>query len=265
MASNYNSPLSDKLPVIGDDNFESAIKLADVVGYGRGLLPKQADDSGPFKGGFDIQLIPESEWKERIEEREAKKATNRLFYDWAGIACKNQKSTNYCWIFAATTAVEHLHALKTSEAVELSPASAGSKITGFRNVGGWSTRGVRYIAENGVVPTSLWPDTAIDRDYDKAESWEAAKRFRVTEWMELDEGNFPQVVTCMLLRIPLAVGYSWWSHAIVAVDVVIQDGEVCLLCRNSWGSDYGDNGYFVLKGKKKIPDDAVAPRSMVLT
>jgi hypothetical protein len=68
-------------------------------------------------------------------------------------------------------------------------------------------------------------------------------------------------MTCLFLRIPVAVGYNWWSHEVCAVDPVrVSAGNYGIRIRNSWGSSYGEDGFATLAGSKAIPDDAVAPR-----
>jgi hypothetical protein len=233
--------------------------------YGRGWEPEPQGFSSGVSSAFDLPLIPESEWPSRIEERERKGLTFRALGDRLNLPCKNQRSTSYCWIFAATSSVEYLFAQKHNRVQQLSPASVGCKITGFRNVGGWSTRGLRYITEHGVVPQELWPESAISREHDKPDAWARAMQYQVTEWMELESRNFAQLISTLLSGFPVACGFNWWGHATIALDPVIVGGEVCVAHRNSWGNDYGENGYFVLKGSKKHADDGIAPRSMVLT
>ena len=39
---------------------------------------------------------------------------------------------------------------------------------------------------------------------------------------------------------------------------LLDDGSIGVVCRNSWGSDYGDDGYFVLTKSKCIPSGSFA-------
>ena len=150
--------------------------------------------------------------------------------------------------------------MQHNEQVILSPASAGARIKGFHNVGGWGTEGLRFIVENGVCPVEKWPANAIQRSYLTADNIALAKKYRITEWYDLRPRNYKQLISCVLRNWPVAVGYNWWSHEVTAYDAVIVDGKVLLRIRNSWSMNWGDAGFSVLSVAKGTPDDAVVPR-----
>ena len=72
-----------------------------------------------------------------------------------------------------------------------------------------------------------------------------------------------QLISCLLRRIPVAVGYDWWGHEVTAVDAIWLDGTVAIRIRNSWGMSWGNKGFSVLQGNKMIPADAVCARVAV--
>lgn len=251
-------------PIINDSTPESDHEPP--PGQSRGLeLPLSHNPAGGNYGDLAASfpqelLIPRSEWQARIQEKEERK--NRVSDELIrrGIKCKDQNGTNYCWINAPTHCIEIARAFQNQEYVELSPASVGSKIKGFRNDGGWGQEGLEYIAAHGVVPVSLWPANAINRQYDKPEAWTEADKFKATEWMELKPRTIDEMVSCWLRDIPTANGYNWWSHEVTGCDPIWLDGDIAGRLRNSWGMGYGSQGFFVLQGRKLIPDDCVAPR-----
>lgn len=171
-----------------------------------------------------------------------------------------------CWIFAPTYAVELLRMVSYGlDYVSLSPASAGARIKNFRNVGGWGTEAVEFIGENGLTPTRLWPDTAIDRRYYTQEAIDEAKKYRITEWWDLKPRSFAQLMTCLLLRIPVCIGLNWWGHEVLAVSgISLGNNRFAVRIRNSWGN-WGENGYGILSEAKATPDDAIAPRVVMST
>jgi len=242
---------------------------ADVVvpaNTGRGWIArdftKEPFGSLPFAGGFDVPLIPRSEWPERIEEMERKKSRVTDLCDAMGVKVKNQENTNYCWINAPVHCLEIIRAVQGQTHVELSPASVGSKIKNFKNVGGWGTEGLKYLVDHGAAPVSLWPANAIDRRYDTSAADAARAKFQVDEWWDIEPGNFDAVMTCLFLRIPIAAGLSWWGHEVTFMDPVKLDGRDRFGVRidNSWGLSWGERGRAVLTEDKATPDDAVAPR-----
>ena len=260
----FQSKLGPKEHVIGDENFRQ--HLFAPPGQAKGFLgsamrPRSCIEGVKTFNDLGISLVPESEWKERIEEREANKSTLKDFSIEAGLPCKDQASTNYCWINAPTHCVEVVNLLTTGEVASLSPASAGARIKGFRNVGGWGSQGLEWMRVNGVNRTKDWPDNAINRSYDTPENRERAKEFVVIEYYILN--SLAERVSCLFANIPIADGYNWWSHEVTGVDPVWVNGKVAIRTRNSWGMSYGDRGFFVLEGSKMMADDSVAIVSLM--
>lgn len=253
------------LPVIDDSNWQSV--LSDAISnphYGRGLIArdyaKQPYGSLEFAEPLPLPLIPESEWDARIKEQEESKSSLVHLCDAAGLKVKNQQKTNYCWINAPAHCIEILRVVQGQKYVELSPASVGAKIKNFRNVGGWGTEGLEYIAEHGLVPSSLWPNNAIDRKYDTPAADAERQKYQADEWWELKPRSLPEMATCLLQNIPVAIGLNWWGHEVTAVRLIRTSNGWGIVIDNSWGTSWGDNGRGVLTGSKMLPDDAVAPR-----
>ncbi len=218
--------------------------------------PLYGDIASPFP---QTLLIPEVDWQGMIEEQDETESSLNHLIKRSGLPHKNQERTLYCWINAVVHTVEIVRVVQNQEMVILSPASAGAQIKRFRNVGGWGREGLEWIIEHGVCPVELWPANAINKKYLTEEAVEASKRYKVTEWWELKPRNLRELVSCLLHRIPVAVGYDWWRHEVTAVGVVWKNGRIALLCRNSWPNE----DYVILQGNRMIPDDAVAPRVVV--
>lgn len=255
--------MSGRTPVLHDTTNSDEFFPKDK---GRGLQLYHRGSSGyagvanPFP---DSLLIPRSEWQARIKEREEKKSRIRDLCDQAKLPPKDQDQTDFCWGNAPTYLTEVMRVIQNEPMVILSPASVCAPLTDFKNEGGWGKWALQRISDHGAVPVDHWPANAINRKYDTPANDEIAASYRVTEWWELEPQNVDQLVTCLLLGYPVAVGYDWWSHEVSGIDPVWIDGDIGLLIRNSWGSSWKDNGYAILQGKRMIPDDAVAPRVAV--
>lgn len=211
----------------------------------------------------DDLLIPMSEMEARIKEAEETKTRLSDIVDQAGLPCKDQNGTNYCWINAPTHCVEIVRCWQNQEMVILSPASAGGPIKGFRNEGGWGKEGLEFIIKNGLVPVDKWPANAIQRSYYTEENKQIALNYRVTEWTECRPRNIQQVASLLLRKIPGASGLNWWSHEVTYYEPVWIDGTLAIRIRNSWGMQWGTKGYSILQGSKMLPDDYVCPRVAV--
>lgn len=284
--SEYYSQLSDKLVRINDHNFQKVVQYPVVNGeiMGRGRIPAPPTFSSGLPP-LSLPLIPPEEYDERIEEMERTKTTISHLCRHAKLPCKDQGRTNYCWINAPVHQIEIVRVVQGQPMVILSPASAGAPIKNFRNVGGWGTEGMRFLAEKGCCPVEKWPANAIDRRYYTEENRQLALQYRAEGWEELRPRSVPELFTCLLNRKPVGVGYNWWAHEVTACAVVILprslrpkrpfskephvveafealgDGKYALEIRNSWSMSWGDEGFGLLEGSRLIPDDAVVLQS----
>lgn len=256
-------------PVLTDEHGEDdeIFRIPDDQSAGLDLSLRSAAEYGygaaasPFPKSM---LIPRADWEPMIKEMEERKTRLSDLITQADLPCKDQKRTNYCWIYAPTHCVEISRLKQNQKRVVLSAASAGSVIKDFRNVGGWGKEGLEFIVERGLVPEDQWPNATISRQYNTGDNWQLADRYRVEKWLELRPRNIEELMSCLLRRIPVAVGYNWWRHEVTLVDPVWVDGQPGGRLRNSWSMNWpsqGAGGYSILQGKKLLPDDAVCPLS----
>jgi hypothetical protein len=249
--------------VIHEGNYEEVLR---PEGYG--LTPRDfaANPLGSltFAPPFDIPLIPESEWQSRLDAQKAAKAQLsdiRMRGDGGKmIPARNQKDSNYCWAHSSTGAVILGRAVNNLPYRDLSAFAVACKIKGFRNQGGWGGESMEFIAETGVPTSEFWPLCSWDRSNDNPKTWENAALHKATEWMEIDSQQMKaQLVTCLLLDIPVVSDFNWWSHSVVTIDLVsLNPFQTRIL--NSWGDDWSTNGMGILEGRRAIPSDAVALR-----
>ena len=230
-----------------------------------GLILPAGRGSGYAYGGVaepfpDSLLIPRSDWQAMIEELTQRASLLSLMCDELNVVVEDQSRTNYCWCNAPTHCMKIIRAIQGEPLIDLSAASVGAQITGYRNVGGWGKTALEFIASKGVVPTSLWPKNQIDRRYATPEALAAAQAYRFTEWWELEPNNLDQLASCLIRGFPVSVGLDWWSHQVTYVDPLWLDGEFAVRFDNSWGQGYGTNGRGVIQGRRILPSDATTPR-----
>lgn len=255
-----------KMRVYDDNN--AYLLAGDVTVNGkkmsRGRIPRDFKKQ-PIVGyskPFSRELIPRSEWDDRIEEKQRLKTRLTDICDQAGLTVKDQNGLSYCWVFATTHGVEVARVVQGQPMVRLSPSSVGAKIKNFRNEGGWGTEALEYIVEHGVVSQDKWPECSLDRKYDNDDNDADRKRHQVQEWDLLDEGDFDALATACLVNDPTSIGLSWWSHQVLAMDLVsFGNKKYGITIDNSWGTGWEDNGRGVLTQSKATPDDACIPRT----
>ncbi len=240
-------------------------RAAPPDGRGRGLLLGfRRTPFGAIVGAprFPRELLVNpSDIQGMIQEQEERKSRLSDVIQARKLPCKDQQQTNYCWIFAPTHGFEVVRLKAGLRPLSLSPASAGARIKRYRNVGGWGEEGLNFIADEGLVPSDRWPDTAIDRRYETAENVGMAKeRYRLSEWWELEPRNDHELISCLLHGFPVAVGLNWWGHEVLYTDAIWLDGTYAIRHRNSWSSAWGSNGFGLLPGARLKADDAVVPR-----
>ena len=248
--------------IINDDSADIASPdQFQYRGLDLGLRGPGNYEYGEYAAPFpDHLLIPESEWQARIQEMEEQKSriSDRIYQ--AKLPHKDQGCTDYCWINAPVHCMEILRLMQNQETVILSPASAGAQIKRYRNVGGWGLEGLQWLIEHGCVPVDKWPANAIDARYATAENKRLALQYRVDEWIECKPRTIPQMISCLLRRLPGAGGYNWWEHEVTLCEPVWIDGTVAVRIRNSWAG-WGEFGFGILQGRKMLADDLVFPIS----
>jgi hypothetical protein len=259
--------VAKRKPFIIDDGTSSDVLYP--AGMGRGFDPSQVVPF-LFASPSEIPLIPESEWIPRIRDRKKYKTGLRDLWHAGKIGpVKDQNGQGYCWAYSVTRTVEYVRAIQNQEYTPLSAHSVACKVKGFRDEGGWCGLSGQFIRANGVVPESHWPAKSMSRSYDTAANWQEAAKHRITEdFVDLTRAAYDQnltwqqLVSCLLQNIPCAVDFNWWAHSVNATDVDELDGEVVLDIDNSWAVSWGDRGTGKLQGSRKIPDGAIATRSV---
>lgn len=235
---------------------------------GHGLVPRDYSiyPREMFDPPAQLQLIPRSEWSERIKEKARLKS--QLSDLRGSIPSLDQNGQGYCWAYSTTSAVMLLRAISNQPYVRLSAHAIGCKVKNFRNEGGWCGLSAKFHREVGCPSVTHWQEKSMSRENDKPDTWANAAMHKVTEeWVDLASSvydqnlTFDQVATCLLSNIPCAVDFNWWSHSVCGCDLVeVEPGSFGLRIWNSWSDSYGERGMGVLRGSKAIPNGAVALR-----
>lgn len=259
--------------VIDDSNWLTYAPPSDVIIDGdvksRGrVMPSPQERQriknalGPFMRPFSLPIVPRADWEPRIKDMEQ---SNTRLSDQrlqANIPSLDQDGTNYCWANGPTSALHLLQIRAGGPFVYLSPASVAAPIKNFSNSGGWGYQALEWMTTKGICPKKYYPVNSRDRSYYNDTNKKLALRYIVTEWMELDSRNLEQLMTAMIFRLPVAVGYNWWSHEVCGIDPVWVNSAPGLRIWNSWGDSYGSKGMSILQGSKMLPDDAVIPLTL---
>lgn len=257
----YETPLSSNAFVINDDNWEKLCgPQSPDSQYGRGYVERDWAAQPLYSAGkpFPFPIMSREQQMEETERQNREESTLWHIMRRAGWRVKNQKTTPLCWSFATVGATEASAITDGQPYVARSPASIAGPITGYVYRGGWPTECLRTLAEIGVSTTEQWDDTTLDRRLYEA-SLPIRENFKMPEWLELKPRNMDEVMTALLMRIPVVVGLNWMGHAMFYCQPLWRNGKAACKAANSWSENWGEDGYGIFEGSRVIPDDACCP------
>jgi hypothetical protein len=268
-----DSPIGPREVVISDQNYHAFLNphTPDGEWKARGAVPRNYE-THPIgylacAKPFDLPLIPESEWQARLDAQISEKAQLSQIRNISGpgggpIPSRDQNGKGYCWAHSSTSAALIANAVMGEPYHDFSAYCVACIIKGYRDEGGWGAESLEWIAENGIPTSEFWPQQSMSRTNDNPAMRANAKLHKFTEWMDLDPRNMKaQLVTCLLLGLPVVSDFDWWSHSVCTIDLVSVSPFRTRIW-NSWGDSWSENGTGVLEGSKAIPDGALAARVM---
>ena len=255
--------------VISDSNAHQHMTYSNPTSgtWAKGLKPRDYSTHpvgySAHAPAFDLDLIPESEWQSRLDAQIAAKAQlsdirNRGM-GGSPIPSRDQNGKGYCWAHSGVSANLLVRATNNQPYADLSAYAVACIIKGYQDEGGWGLEGVEWEAKFGCPTSEFWPQQSMKRANDNAAMRENAKLHQIQEWMDGEPRNKQQLVTCLLLGIPVVADFNWWSHSVCAIDVV-KLSPFTIRIWNSWGDSWSENGTGLLQGSKAIPDGMVMPR-----
>jgi cathepsin L len=190
-------------------------------------------------------------------------------FDWrdkgAVTPIKNQQQCGSCWAFSTTGSVEGCHFLAKSKLMSLSEQNLMDCSTAQGNQGcegGLMTQAMTYIISNGGIDTEdSYPYTAQDGtcNYNAANSGSTLNTFtNVNQGSESDlqmkvsqgptsvaidasQSSF-QFYTSGVYSDPNC-STSQLDHGVLAIGWGTDSGTAFWLVKNSWGTDWGNQGY----------------------
>ena len=200
--------------------------------------------------------------------------------DWESLgkvtSVKNQGNCGSCWAFAAVAAVESAYLINYNSSLNLSEQELVSCATAawgsYGCSGGWPHRALDYIIRNRIHRETVFPYTATNG---VCSSFPYVYKYPIKSRTVVLPQNRMDVFLQNLAKRPIAVAYkvtgSFWNyssgiynpiydaacstsginHAVLAVGYSLGCNPF-IRFKNSWGTGWGENGYFRMKISKTI-------------
>ncbi len=207
-------------------------------------------------------LIPRSDWSAALKEQIARKSRISDVQTWEP---DDQDGYPICWAAGTCAAFSTARVLQGLPFVRISGMSVAVPISGGHS-GGYEGDAVEYLTEHGGASVDVWTYDSPSNLSSQAEVIESRKHHVALESYECE--SFDEFATAWLLDWPCTVSYNWWSHVVMACDLVeIEAGSFGVRIRNNWGdwgakNDHGVSGYQVLREGHGTPSGGFAFRQV---
>uniref|UniRef100_A0A7N0UW85 Cysteine protease n=1 Tax=Kalanchoe fedtschenkoi TaxID=63787 RepID=A0A7N0UW85_KALFE len=200
--------------------------------------------------------------------------------DWREVGIvspvKDQGHCGSCWTFSTTGALEAAYAQAFGKGISLSEQQLVDCARAFNNFGcngGLPSQAFEYIKYNGGLETEeAYPYTGNDGSCKFSSENVGVKvidSVNITQGAEDELKHAVGVVRPVSVAFEVVSGFRFYgkgvytsdtcgsdpmdvNHAVLAVGYGVEDGVPYWLIKNSWGSDWGDHGYFKMELGKNM-------------
>lgn len=228
-------------------------------------------------------LIPEKDVPKMMMQYPTVSATP-AFLDWRNYSgqnfissVKNQSSCGSCWAFAIVAVMEAMYNVEHSTPVQMGPFSGANLELDLSEQflvscsdagdcgGGYTDVAAEYIKNNGIAKEEYFTYKANNVPCDPADTW-ISQVYTIQDWGYVTQSleNREQIYAALqngpvtLYMVIYSDFYNYVSGIYEYVFGQLEGGHAVLLvgyskagnywiCKNSWGTNWGENGYFKIR------------------
>ncbi|KAA8534771.1 hypothetical protein F0562_029787 [Nyssa sinensis] len=189
---------------------------------------------------------------------------------------KNQGHCGSCWTFSTTGALEAAYKQAFGKGISLSEQQLVDCAQAFNNFGcngGLPSQAFEYIKYNGGLETEeAYPYTGKDGECKFSSEnvgVQVLDTVNITLGAEDELKHAVAIVRPVSVAFEVVTGFRFYqkgvytnntcgttpmdvNHAVLAVGYGVENGVPYWLIKNSWGEDWGDNGYFKMEMGKNM-------------
>jgi hypothetical protein len=179
--------------------------------------------------------LPEREWNDVIADRNRTPPSDYCPFT------ADQDGYGSCGMEGSVGGMMQRRVADGQEHVMLNALPGYGEINGGRDGGSNPADALAYLQKHGAPSQAVWPRSKGWRAKMSDEARQDALQYRVSPDGLIRLNNWTDLGTCLLNGFCVPFGYS--GHWIFATDLI---STTRLRYKNSWGADWGDNGFGTL-------------------